>query len=221
MWLIIKQFFIELFFPKFCVSCGHFFSFLCENCYEEIEFFKLPLEVNLNPCYLDQVIVMGKYQPPLSNLIKTLKYQGVAEIAQVLGRMLWQCCNFPDIDLVSAVPIHFWRQRERDFNQSELIARELVTQINHQSIIYLNLLKKNKNTQHQAASQSKKQRLTQQVNTFVLNQEIKGIEKLIYNQRILLVDDVITTGATLNECARILKQAGAKKVYALTIAHEK
>ncbi|MGD9129439.1 MAG: ComF family protein [Candidatus Woesebacteria bacterium] len=206
---------LDLIFPKFCVSCGKLFCFICENCYQKINFIPMSIRIELEPAYLDQLFVAANYQDPISKLIKTLKYQGVKNIAQLLGTMFWENSYFPKMDLITAVPIHQKRLRERGFNQSELIARKLASLA---GIPYLGILKKGKHSKRQASSKNREQRLSQLIGSFSLSTKPKPISYL--NKSIIIVDDVITTGATLNECAKVLKKVGLKKVIGLAVAHE-
>jgi ComF family protein len=108
------------------------------------------------------------------------------------------------------VPLHKSRHRERGFNQSEIVAQE----ISKLTGLYVlkNALKRKKNTKDQT-NLSPQQREENVKGAFVVTQP-----DMINGKNIILVDDVITTGATLSECARMLKQAGAEKILGMTIA---
>ena len=108
------------------------------------------------------------------------------------------------------MPLHKSRYRERGFNQSEIVAEE-VSKITDLSVLK-NALKRKKNTKDQT-NLSPQQREENVKGAFVVTQP-----EMINGKKIILVDDVITTGATLNECARMLKQAGAEKILGTTIA---
>ncbi len=122
--------------------------------------------------------------------------------------------NFRDAILVP-VPLSQRRKRKRGFNQAELLTKELALTDGGVSFkLENNVLMKSRETVHQAHAENRTERLKNIIGSFsVVNPEkIKG-------QNIILVDDVITTGATLSEAKKVLNEAGAKKVIAFTIAH--
>lgn len=212
--------FLDLLYPKQCVYCHHVGEYLCSFCQERLEFINLPIELhNLKTCYLDGAYALAAYQEPFSLLIQTLKYQSVKGIGQFLGQLLWQYGHFPlsEHTYLCPIPIHQQRLLERGFNQAEEIALGLEKA---GQLPLLNLLIKQTNTKHQAESQNKQQRLEQLKDSFTINE--KNFQQLSQPclSSIILIDDVITTGATMNECAKILKQAGIKKVFGLATAHE-
>jgi len=113
--------------------------------------------------------------------------------------------------VVTAVPLHFTRLLGRGFNQSELVGKGLADRLN---LVYAdNILYRSRKTDSQV-EKSKSERRENVLNAFKIFDR-----KLVKNKKILLVDDVITTGATVKECAKVLKRAGAKEVWALTLAH--
>jgi len=139
----------------------------------------------------------------LKNAIHVFKYKFVKDLAKPLAKLLEQKINF-DYDFIVPVPLHSKRLRWRGFNQAELLAK----QINQSKTI--NALAKTKNTKPQIML-SQDQR----------KQNIKNSFKCICdltNKKILLIDDVQTTGSTLEECKKALLQAGAKQVKCLTLA---
>ncbi len=108
------------------------------------------------------------------------------------------------------MPIHKIRKRQRGYNQSVLIARDLAKNI--EGLKYENVLKKTVNNKKQS-SLSKKERIENVKNVY----EVKSRE-IILNKRVILFDDIYTTGATVNECKKVLKENGAKDVLILTLA---
>ena len=133
--------------------------------------------------------------------------------------------NFTEPVLIP-IPLSPKRRRERGFNQAELICRELVKINNLRYSVDLNqekkfnlklesgVLIKPKETEHQARIKDRRQRLKNIIGSFA----VKNGE-LIKNRNIILIDDILTTGATLSEAKKVLKQAGARKIIAFTIAH--
>ncbi len=108
------------------------------------------------------------------------------------------------------MPIHKIRKRQRGYNQSALIAKDLAKNI--ESLKYENALKKKINNKKQS-SLSKKERIENVKNVY----EVKSRE-IILNKRVILFDDIYTTGATVNECKKVLEENGAKDILILTLA---
>ena len=179
----------------------------------------MPLEIDLENNFLDKMITAGTYQPPLSTLVTTLKYQSIRDIGLTLGRIIYNCVDFPVTDFITAVPIHKKRRKERGFNQAEIIARELSRL---SKTPYKEFLIRTKHSKPQASLSDKSKRLIHLENTFALNNSpnFDKKENLLAHKSILLIDDVTTTGTTLNKCAQILKNAEAREVIGLTVAHE-
>lgn len=203
---------LQLLFPPHCAGCNRWGTYLCPRCYEELHFFTLPIKLKLNPCYLDQVIALGNYQEPLSSLLHMYKYKGVKEVSIVIGHLLYHTTALPEVNCLTFVPLHKKRLAERGFNQAELIAERLATLT---KIPCRNLLQRTRYTTTQASIMDRQQRLTHLQNSF----EILRSEADSLPQSVLLIDDVTTTGTTLNECAKVLKEAGVKTVIGLTVAH--
>ena len=119
------------------------------------------------------------------------------------------------LNLLIPIPLAPKRLRERGFNQALLICEKLVKLdggINFQ--LEKNVLIKPKDTEHQVRIEDRSKRLKNIIGSFL----VKNSEK-IKNRNIILIDDVVTTGATLSEARKMLKQAGAKKIIAFTVAH--
>ena len=114
-----------------------------------------------------------------------------------------------DIDLITAVPISKKRMKERGYNQSELIARKIAKIM---EVPYMNLLLKNQETKRQSEL-SRIERMINIQNSFDFNNkyDIKG-------KKILLIDDVFTTGSTVNECSKVLKKSGSTSIEVAVIA---
>jgi ComF family protein len=164
--------------------------------------------------WLNRTFAAGLYSGVLRDAIHLLKYRRKRFIARPLGRLLRGCLagemDIDSYDLLVPVPLHRNRLKERGYNQSELIADSLCDEpfrINRQS-----LLKRVKDTPSFSRLGARERR-KQIRNAFLLIPEnnVKG-------SRILLIDDVVTTMATTNECARILRKAGAACVDVIAVA---
>lgn len=206
------KFLLDLLYPSFCAGCHRLGEFLCEDCREHVEFFPLPLNLSFAECFLDKVVSATYFQPPISQLIYTMKYQNAREVCHYLAEFLYETTHFPKATLMTAVPISRTRLNTRGFNQAEEIAKQLakLTDIPYQS-----LLVRKTQSLSQASLTQRAERLSNVDDQFSIPNHIQ----LRNVESIVLIDDVVTTGTTLNECARLLKQAGVKKVFALTVAH--
>lgn len=211
---LLGEILLDLIFPKFCVACGKTGSFLCEFCFNDIHFYPLPLNLSKENTFLDEAIAAGSYLPPLSTLVTTLKYQSIKGIGIMLGKMLYHCVNFPQTDFITAIPIHPKRRKMRGFNQAEIIALE-ISRLSR--VPYLPILIRTKHSKPQASLNERSLRLLHLKNTFALSPHLPNS---LRGKSILLIDDVFTTGTTMNACAEILKQAGATTVIGLAVAHE-
>ena len=158
--------------------------------------------------YLDGLVVVTYFdRGPIREMIHALKYQNTKELVDILGRLgvcgLEHVYQFKEEDVkVVAVPLHPKRLAKRGYNQAQLLAMKLGLDVG-------GVLKRVKNTQ----SQTGLSRFARERNiegAFVCEDPIDG--------EVLLVDDVATTGATMNECALVLKAAGASRVWGLVIA---
>lgn len=204
------NFILDLIFPKFCIGCGKFDTYICENCYETINFYPLTIQLEAETPALEKIFVMAEYEGVIKKLITSLKYKSIKGVGQTLARMIYYSTNFPQVENITSVPLHPKKQHQRGFNQAAEIALELSLLTNTP---FIELLKRTQHSQAQAKISDKNKRLTRLKNTFALNQKINNLKS------VLIIDDVTTTGTTLNECALILKQAGVKKVYGLVVAH--
>lgn len=155
---------------------------------------------------------MAEYADVTKQLVTTLKYQSVKKIGTLLGEMIYNTTPFPLVDVITSVPLHPKRQWQRGFNQAEEIALALSQRT---QVPYRVLLKRIKHSQPQAQITQQEKRLSRLSQNFALNYPPVGK----HFQTALIVDDVVTTGATLNECVRVLKQAEINQVYGLAVAH--
>jgi ComF family protein len=165
----------------------------------------------IRPSALTQTWSLFPYQTPLKEAIVLLKYRGKLSLAKPLAQAMMQTLPvLPVIDAIIPVPLHPQRLRKREYNQSLLLADRL----SHHTHIPLLLacLFRNRPTIPQT-SLSRKERLRNIRGAFSVAKPAD-----IQERRILLVDDVFTTGTTLHECAKTLRRAGSGPVYGLTLA---
>ncbi len=208
----LTEFFLSLFFPSFCLGCGRFESLLCVDCYQQLNFLTLPIYPQSDKSSLKEIVVMAQYQGLMKKIIHQLKFQSVKPAGQLLGELVYLTTNLPAIDLITAVPLSRKRRRQRGFNQAAVIGQRLakLTQIP-----YLPLLRRSRHTAPQASITDRQQRLKRLENCFV---PIKKFPRT-NSKRVLLVDDVVTTGTTLHEAAKTLRKIGFEEIYGLAAAH--
>ncbi|MBV9670287.1 MAG: ComF family protein [Acidobacteriales bacterium] len=159
----------------------------------------------------DTAYSFGSYEGPLQKLIHLFKYGKVETLAAPLSRLLWSAlpAGGAKADLVIAMPMHWRKKWDRGFNQAELLAKPIAARLG----VRLNQsLRRKRHTRAQAGlSERQRQQNLQDAFAVKRRHEIAG-------KRILLIDDVFTTGASLRAAARTLKLAGAARVEALTLA---
>lgn len=224
----IWDLFVDIIFPPKCAACGKLGRFLCPECQAKI----IPIRTQACPfcnantpsgrvcprCQtksaLSGVTALGYFKDPiLKKFIHDLKYQKLSALAPTAAGLAYQKVVEEKLSfsVVTFVPISKKRKAWRGFNQSEQIARNISTL--SQKPLFLSL-KKTKDTKTQVGLKKKERGKNLEGVFEVFNSEqIKG-------KKVLLVDDVITTGSTLNEVAGALKKAGAHSVWGLVLAKE-
>ena len=162
----------------------------------------------------DKVYSCLNYEDYVTKLVYNLKYGGGKYLAKYMARVIADKIKEEKIsfDILTYVPLNEKRESERGFNQAKLIADEAAKEL---SCASQNLLTRIRNTPYQA-SLNREERLTNLKDAFEIVDK-----KLIKGKTILIIDDIFTTGTTLNECSKILKKAGAKCVIGITFAHAK
>lgn len=231
----ISNFCLDLIFPKFCVGCGVEGSWICPTCREQIICIKQPscpicqrVTTQGQFCHrcrkkssLTGLVVAAYYQEgPLKEAIHTFKYEGVFDLARDLGKILCDRLNLiPPTKwnkvgvVVMPVPLHQSRQNRRGYNQSALLAKEICQNYHWQ--LAKNKLQRIKKTKHTQVELSGKARRENIKNCF----SWAGKQNEYQNKIILLVDDIYTTGATLQECAKVLRrESGAKEIWGVVLA---
>jgi len=164
----------------------------------------------LGPRGFDAVYSYGSYEGTLRKLIHVFKYGGVRPLAGIFGRLMAQALpREAGFDMVVPMPLHWFKQWQRGFNQAELLASEIGRKWNTP---VKRIVRRQRVTAPQAGLTNAKRRANVQ-GAF----RIAGGRRLD-GLRILLVDDVVTTGATASACARVLKRAGAAHVSLLALA---
>ena len=199
----------EIFFPYIpkCVGCGvekGVESYVCEKCAAELNALKAG---EVCGCGVD-AYALYRYDGMIPRIVKAYKYSGNKWLARFMGDEMAKAAvrDFSGIDCICHVPLHEKRRRMRGFDQAQVLAGRISKAA---SIPYVDALKRVKNTKAQA-SLGANERRQNMIGAFEKKADVHG--------SVLLIDDVLTTGATTVECAAVLKNAGAKNVYVLTFA---
>jgi ComF family protein len=166
----------------------------------------------------DRAMSYGEYADSLRGLVHLLKYESVAPVSRVLGGMvasvieeLLPLCG-ESVPLLVPVPLHKTKRSDRGFNQAELIARVVVKLLPHRLELTTGVLVRRRETISQVGL-TREQRIQNMRDAFSVRDR-----KRVRGTTIILLDDVMTTGTTLSECARVLKKAGAERVFGVTVA---
>lgn len=234
----IKNLVLDTLFPISCIGCGKPDEWLCGDCLNQIP---LPIdnvcplcEKSITPngytCFhckkkysLDGLLVSASYQNKLlARAAHLYKYRFIESLSGPLGKIMLKALLSSGLslpDLILPVPLHKRRLRYRGFNQSELLARRLGENISPGFPIpfLIDLLIRKRYTSPQMKIKNYSRRKNNIKGAFDVD---KKAIKIIKDKRILLVDDIATTGATIFECAETLKRKGAREVFAIVLARQ-
>ena len=223
---------IESVFPRRCPVCGEIVKekehLICRKCIKNLPFVKSPYcircgkeiisedDAYCDDCKSEREFTAGRalcnYTDDLAHIILKIKYGNKREyiegFAKLLALRYKKFLDVANIDCIMPVPLHKSRQRQRGFNQSEILAGCLSKYLGIP--VYTKCLYRIKKTKDQKGL-SRAERLHNLDNAFV----VKEFPNKVKN--VLIVDDVYTTGTTIEKCAKILKDAGANEIYFLTI----
>lgn len=222
------DFFLDILFPRFCAGCKKEGLFLCESC-------RLGIIPGTSICFvcekrspegiiceseksktrLRRFVAPFTYaNPVIRELIHLLKYGGAKEVADDLGGWVASAVRLyaaqvPEDALLVPIPLHAKRLRERGFNQAELIARAIGKRLNIS--VDTSILKRATHRKPQTEIKKREERVSNAAGIYKVAGAVPA-------KTLILVDDVSTTGATLEEAATALKRAGAKQVWAFVVA---
>lgn len=220
---------LDLFFPRRCMGCGREGRYFCAQCIAGLPRIgpprcprcglHLPEGRTCSACVGQRFSLQGirsafLYQDPIRAALIAFKYRGVQVIGEELATLLAQTLAAEPIpaDVLVPVPLFLSRKLERGYNQAEILSRALSPLVGLP--VAPDALVRTRNTAPQARLPSSAARQENVEGAFVAGPES------VAGKRVLLVDDVCTTGATLNGCADALRTAGATVVWGLTVARE-
>lgn len=222
----IKRGLLDLLFPPRCVGCRETGSLLCAKCRDEFELLEPPFCPHCgrprtngrlcplcqrDPLRIDGVRSVAYFDGTLREAIHRFKYSNLQDLAIPLGKLMgdyWEKSPLP-AEIIVPVPLHTDRLRERGYNQAALLARELGKNIglpvSENSLVRVRATR----PQVDLNAQERKENVSDAFRSSNVDLRAK---------RVLLVDDVCTTGATLEACSIALRQVGVRSVWALTLA---
>ncbi|EKD46852.1 MAG: hypothetical protein ACD_67C00042G0002 [uncultured bacterium] len=232
----IHKFILDVLFPIHCISCKKEGAWLCESCFSRI---KMTSEQVCGVCEkmitpdgrtclackkkssLDGLTVCSSYlDSSVSRAVHLYKYNFISDLHVALGDLLVSALRKTDValpDIIVPVPLHRRRLRWRGFNQSSLLAERVAVQLLPGTTLAVDekILLRNRYTTPQMGIKDYKNRQQNIAGAFSISdvESVKG-------KTILLVDDIATTGSTIFQCAKVLKDAGANEVFAIVIARQ-
>lgn len=207
----IREAILNLFYPKRanCMGCGAATGcredWICPACREDLA--RSWVGAEPPPKYIDAVAYAYVYRGAAAGIVRRLKYSGVGKLAAFMGEDMVRAYRFIEptgADCVCCVPMHRKRQRQRGYNHAELLARDVAARLD---IPCVQTLERTRNTRQQARLDDRARRQNLR-DAFAVKESVAG-------RRVILVDDVCTTGSTAMACAKALRVGGAEKVYLL------
>ncbi len=209
---------LSLVFPNRCIGCEKFIEAgsrrqICDDCFGRLLFLKTPAHLpRLDKQYFDEAHSAVGYEGSVLDWVHQFKYHRQFHlIPALIDLMLQNPVDFQKYEAMTYVPLHWRRRWRRGFNPAHLLADTLAKK---RGVPILHVLKKTRGTKPQAKMDAAA-RLQNVKNAFAC---LKNRIPFAKEKTLLLIDDVLTTGATVNECAKVLKKAGAKRVDVLTLA---
>ncbi|MEE9431585.1 MAG: ComF family protein [Melioribacteraceae bacterium] len=217
---------LDFFLPRFCASCNNNLLLnektVCNKCISKLEIVNHDIiEFEFERKFRREEIIkefsslfMFKSDSEIQNIVHSFKYQQQYQIGNFLGEQIIQHLSKKvsswNADLIIPIPLHNLRKAKRGFNQAETIAKFIGKNID--LTVKADIIKRNRHTQTQT--------------TLTLDERKENIggafslrkKNIIKDKNIILIDDVITTGATITECGKLLIENGAKNIYALSAA---
>lgn len=216
----IFNFLLEFIFPSRCFSCKKDAAFLCGSC--------LSLLPAGNGENIKGIEITARFQyrhPVVRRALWLLKYRGKKALADILSETLWE--DVAEIMhehfiferkqkiLVLPVPLSKRRQHKRGFNQSELLAKGLLSCADEKTIeVRSDILRRVRDTKSQMEIKNRAKRLDNVSGCFCVERP-----EYVRGKDIIIVDDIVTTGATMREAQKVLEQSGARSVYGVAVAH--
>jgi ComF family protein len=222
---------LDILFPRCCIQCHAGGSSFCARCRTTLPYFAPPVcpgcgdpqaeghicrHCRYEPLTLSGLRAFSDYTEPLRSIIHAFKYRGNTLLGESLGTLLTETYLRHQMaaDLIVPVPLHAERFRQRGYNQAQLLAACCARQLHLP--LATDLLMRTRTTATQVTLKAQDRRINLRG---AFHYQEKITTQLLLNRKILVIDDVCTTGATLEACANLLFAAGAKEVWGLVLAH--
>ncbi len=224
--------FLKILFPESCPVCknpstDHKTAPICSDCWQAILPYKGPAcrrcgvplvsdaASTCGECLKDEPAFksagsFGLHEGALKKAINLFKYHRIKRLSKPLSEIILQA-KLPMVDVIIPVSLHKKRLRQREFNQSALLAKHIAESLEIPMLV--DCLIRNRNTMPQVGLSAKDRKKNIKKAFEIRNKE------LIEEKNIMLVDDVFTTGATVSECSSVFKKAGVENIYVITLAH--
>lgn len=208
---------LDYFFPPICEMCGEINeNYICNNCYENIKKIKKCVINEYNNRNFSKHLYIFKYEGIIRNKIIEYKFEDKGYLYKMFAKIILsdkKTCNFiKKYDVIIPVPISKKRKKKRGYNQSELVANELAQKLNQD--IWTDIIIKKKDNKPQSEL-NKLERIKNVEDIYEINKPIE-----VKNKKVLLLDDIYTTGSTVNEIARKLKQNQTQEIGVITLAKD-
>lgn len=212
----------EALFPRRCMLCGQFLAEnetdLCHQCFSDAPIYPFgPLNPDksgkINTQFLDSFTAVWYYEEDVRRSILRYKFRRGVFLAPRFGRMVAMKLlqqERDQVDILTWVPVSSIRRFQRGYDQCQLLAQRVGTELNMPAVC---TLRKIRNTPPQSGLSSASQRKANILGAYRVK---RGTD--LRGKTVLLLDDIFTTGSTMNECARVLLMAGAKEVHGAAIA---
>ena len=194
------QIVLEFFAPTLCCHCGKVGLLLCAKCFSQITYTPLPHTVDSGTSCIP-IFTVAQYDGPIRSLITSMKFLGVKAVCNYLADLAIYTTSIPPFDIICPIPLHPKRKNERGFDQVELIASKLAKHLQKPCVP---LLVRTKYLTAQSSVSNKQQRFARMHDIYKINEKYSQKVRHIYPIKILLVDDVFTTGATIISAAQTL-----------------
>lgn len=209
---------IDLIYPRRCGFCNQRIKedYTCKKCKKNLEYICIKESIkNTSLDYFDFCVCAYSYEGLVREKILAFKFKNKKYLYRSLSERLIEILQQYQkiIDVIICVPISWKRYIERGYNQSDLLAKWIAFKLKKQRLKFV-LLKRKNNLKQSTLSQS--ERIINVMGSYYVLQKEK-----IQGKIILLVDDILTTGATVNECSKVLKENGAKEIIVATVAKSK
>ncbi|MGH2448415.1 MAG: ComF family protein [Chloroflexota bacterium] len=215
---------LDLIFPPSCVGCRRVGRWICEECWPKVPWMCGNVCLSCGSpaagpwcgacsraaSELDQLLVATRFEGIAREAVHALKFNGHHAISALMGRVMAGVAGEMEAEAVVALPLHPSRRHQRGYDQSALLARHLAHTLHFP--LESHVLRRTRRTEQQA-SLDREHRQANVAGAFAVNAPLEA-------ETVLLVDDVVTTGATMSEAGCALKEAGVERVVGLAFAQD-